>query len=124
MLFRQVRLAVALMLALSVGGHWLVLQSVAWVGMAIDYSREMPLDEAMSSTFDGSRPCALCKAIQQGREEERKQSLLKPGQEFKGFLHALPVWLSAPCVAAMNLIPESMPPVRFFSPPHPPPRGL
>ena len=95
-----------------------------WVGMAIEYSQEMPLDEALTSTFDGSRPCALCKAVKQGREEERKQSLLKPGQEFKGLLHALPVSLTAPCVAALSLIAESAPPVRFLRPPHPPPRGL
>ncbi len=53
--------------------HWTLLQTVAWTGMVISYSHRAPLREALSKTFDGKHPCALCKAIQKGRAEEQKR---------------------------------------------------
>ncbi len=41
--------------------------------MVISYSQRAPLREALSKTFDGKHPCALCKAIQKGRAEEQKR---------------------------------------------------
>ena len=49
------------------------MQTVAWTGMAISYSQRAPLREALSKTFDGRHPCALCNAIQKGRAEEQKR---------------------------------------------------
>ncbi|HVV70998.1 MAG TPA: hypothetical protein VHI52_05780 [Verrucomicrobiae bacterium] len=31
------------------------------------------MGEALSKTFDGKHPCSLCRAIQQGRAQEKKQ---------------------------------------------------
>ncbi len=59
-------------LAFSIGAHWALLQSVAWVGMVAAYSREGSFAEAVSKSFDGKHPCCLCKMIQKGREAERK----------------------------------------------------
>ena len=64
---------VVLALTISLGGHWAMLQSVAWVGMLISYSQESPFTVAISKTFDGKNPCGLCKEIQQRRAEEGKQ---------------------------------------------------
>lgn len=123
-LSKAARIAVALMLALSVGGHWAVLQTVAWVGMAIEYSQCMPVDQALVATFDGSRPCSLCQAVQQGRAEERKQSVLNPAKDFKGLLQQPAVALNGPHVAPLPLLPEPDPHTPFFQPPHPPPRAV
>jgi hypothetical protein len=62
-----------LLLVLSLGLHWAVLQTVAWAGMVVAYSQNSTLREAVSKTFDGQHPCPLCKAIEQGREHEKQQ---------------------------------------------------
>ena len=70
------RLTQSLVLAafmFSCGGHWCVLQGVAWIGMIHQYSQVVPLAEAVSMTFSGKYPCALCKAIAEKKESERLQ---------------------------------------------------
>lgn len=67
------QITTACVLALSLGIHWTLLQTVAWTGMVISYSQRAPLREAISKTFDGKHPCALCKAIQKGRAAEQKR---------------------------------------------------
>ena len=67
-----IRVLVVLLLVLSLGVHWALLQTVAWAGMVVNYSREGSLAEAISQTFDGKHPCSLCKAIRKGRAEEKK----------------------------------------------------
>ena len=68
-----VRFITVLVLVLSLGLHWAFLQTVAWTGMIISYSQGSSFKEAVAKTFDGKHPCSLCKVIQQGRAEEKKQ---------------------------------------------------
>jgi hypothetical protein len=68
-----IRFAATLVLVLSLGLHWAFLQTVAWTGMIISYSHGSSFKEAVTKTFDGKHPCSLCKVIQQGRAEEKKQ---------------------------------------------------
>ncbi len=58
---------------MSLGMHWALLKTVAWTSMVITYSQRGSLQEAISKTFDGKHPCALCNAIQKGRADEQKQ---------------------------------------------------
>jgi hypothetical protein len=60
-------------LVLSLGLHWALLQTVAWTGMLIRFSAQDSIKDAVSKTFDGKHPCALCKVVTQGRAEEKKQ---------------------------------------------------
>lgn len=71
-----------ILLVLSLGLHWTLLQTVAWTGMVINYSRGSSLDQAISMTFDGEHPCPMCKAIKQGKSEERErnQEITKSGK--------------------------------------------
>jgi hypothetical protein len=55
-----------LMLIFLVGGHWGMLQVMAWTGMVISYSRDASFAEALSMTFDGEHPCAFCHEIRDG----------------------------------------------------------
>jgi len=58
-------------LMVSIGGQWMLLQGVAWVGMAVSYSIEVgSVKEGLEKTFDGEHPCPLCKAVQKGGQEE------------------------------------------------------
>lgn len=60
-------------LVVSIGLHWAVLQSAAWVGMAVAYTVEKgSLSEGLSDTFDGEHPCPLCKAVKLAQETEKK----------------------------------------------------
>jgi hypothetical protein len=65
----------ALIAALQIlGGHWAVLQSIAWVNMMLDFSAHESLTVAIDKTFDGSHPCDLCKVVTKGRTEEQKST--------------------------------------------------
>ncbi len=55
------------------GGHWAVLQSIAWMGMFWNYTQESGWRNGLEKTFSGEAPCALCKSIARGRETEQKE---------------------------------------------------
>ena len=55
------------------GAVWNVAQAVAWAKMIHDYSRVMPAAKAWQVTFDGSKPCELCKFSRTAQETEREQ---------------------------------------------------
>ena len=63
MFYRLPRLAIVAALACSLGLHWGFLQSMARVGMVVNYSQGGTVGDALAKTFDGKHPCALCKAI-------------------------------------------------------------
>jgi hypothetical protein len=75
--YRAGHFLIVLLLIVSVGGHWAFLQSVAWVTMVIDYSKDAPLAVAVEKTFDGKHPCHLCKIVKHGKETEQKQDASK-----------------------------------------------
>lgn len=60
----------ALSLFLVAGGHWAMLQGVAWVTMVHDFSRGGSLTQAVEKTFDGKHPCAMCKKIARAKHSE------------------------------------------------------
>jgi hypothetical protein len=66
----HVLLIVALLVA--TGGHWALLQTVAWTNMLASNLRTSSFEEAVVKTFDGKHPCSLCKQIAQGKKSEKK----------------------------------------------------
>lgn len=74
--FKLVNTVLAVCLALSIGGHWVLLQSVAWMGMAVTYSKtSSSFGEVLSKTFDGKHPCGLCKFVQEGKAADEKHDI-------------------------------------------------
>jgi hypothetical protein len=67
------QLILAWLLVLAIGGHWPLLQSVAWVNMLFSYTRTEGLVTAVSKTFDGEHPCDICLLVKKGKESEREQ---------------------------------------------------
>ena len=96
MLYRLPRLAIAVALACSIGLHWGFLQSVAWVGMVVNYSQEGTVGEALAKTLDGKHPCALCKAIAKGKQTEKKSEFPAGGKKFEFSYSATVFVFSAP----------------------------
>jgi len=107
----------------AIGGQWTLLQSVAWVGMAVRYAQDGPLSEALQKTFDGRHPCSLCKVVQEGKKSEQKQTLLKVETKIDFWLARSPSLLNAPA-SPLVLIPSEpgSAPGRTEPPATPPPR--
>jgi hypothetical protein len=70
----SIKLTVFIALAVSLASPWTLLQSVAWAGMLIKFSRNAPVAQAIMMTLDGQHPCELCRAIQAGKSAERQHS--------------------------------------------------
>ena len=124
MFARLPKLSLVAALACSVGLHWAVLQSIAWLGMLVAYSQEAPLSEALLKTFDGKHPCALCKEIARKKHSEDKSASNPPVQKLEfsyfpiAFVFAPPSnfwnvgWLETSCTTLAH------------APPVPPPKRL
>lgn len=114
-----------LLLVLSLGLQWALLQTVAWTGMLVAYSRDASLKDALVKTFDGKHPCALCLTIRTARAENEQES----NQDNR--LHKLDpglLWQTAD-FWFLSLEPYTPGFVRFAStrlqqPPKPPPRPV
>ncbi len=72
------RAFLVLLVCLLSGGHWAVLQGIAWTGMIVDYSREATLWDGVRKTFDGQNPCNMCMAINRGMQEEAARNSEAP----------------------------------------------
>ena len=83
-------------LACSIGLHWGFLQSAAWLGMVVSYSQDGSIGQALTKTFDGKHPCALCKVIASGKKSEKKPEFPAGGKEFEFSYSATVFVFSAP----------------------------
>ena len=70
------RAATILALCLSLGFHWLALQSIAWTTMLVANVLHTPLTEAVAKTFDGGHPCNICHVVAEGNKSEKKSEIL------------------------------------------------
>jgi hypothetical protein len=120
-------MACLLAVFLSAGGHWAVLQSVAWARMLADFSRTDSWRVAVAKTFDGEHPCPMCLKIREGRARESKPPAVVKFERLPEFApQASLALLSPPEIPAPAVIPFV--PHRhadFISPPQkPPPRAV
>ena len=111
-------------LCLSLGFHWLALQSIAWTAMLVENVRHEPLSEAVARTFDGSHPCDLCHVVAEGKKSEKKSEVLPTIAKMDLIcttrtLSWLPPWVPYAYAAMRVSISE-----RSLAPPAPPPRAL
>jgi hypothetical protein len=117
------QLLVVVTLVCAIGGHWAILQSVAWAGMVVSYSQNSTLQEALTKTFDGKHPCRVCKVVEKGKQSERKQVLLKVETKLDFWLVQNSSRLNAPVPFDVLRAESDFYPARFQSPPTPPPRS-
>ena len=120
--FRLGRWIIVLTVVFATGSHWFFLQSIAWVGMTVEFSRTEALGTALQKTFDGQHPCNLCKLVQEGQKAERKGDMKVSSQKFDLFCERT-VGLTAEPMPFRNpvAIPQ-FPTPRLEAPPTPPPR--
>ena len=120
---RTANFVIAVLLVVSIGGHWALLQSVAWMTMLVDYSKDAPLSVAVEKTFDGKHPCSLCKIVKHGKETEQQQESTKLKMKPDSWMLARVVDFEVTPVPAapITFAPPILQP-RGESPPVPPPR--
>ena len=106
------------------GGHWAVLQTTAWVGMLVNYSKAEGVERGILHTFDGQHPCSLCLTIAKSKRTEKKQSPQLSWVKFF-LINRIQGWTLASPHSSWELRPS-----RTFlrswdrSPPVPPPRAV
>ncbi len=119
------RWIMVLFLMVSIGLHWVVLQSAAWASMVVSYSiQEGSLIAGVSQTFDNEHPCALCGAVQKGTQsdtKDRKQADPKKKLDLT-LLAASSIRLSPPVPRLMSFDVLQHGSQFQFRPPGPPPR--
>jgi len=122
-LFRLSRAAVILALCVSIDGHWIALQSVAWTTMLVANARHTPLSEAVAKTFDGAHPCSLCRTVRAGEKSEKKSELQSPVSKIDMICSSRPVRLLRPFVSFKYPTATFSSSDSDDSPPVPPPRA-
>ena len=106
----------------SIGLHWALFQSVAWVGMVITYSREATLTEALVKTFDGKHPCSLCNHIAQAQKSQKKSDRHFELKKLEFISAAQVVTFPPPSRFQLLSAGNSSAPQLSETPPVPPPR--
>lgn len=101
MLPRLCRACLILALVTSVGLHWAVLQSAAWVSMMVSYSKNATVVEALEKTFDGEHPCSLCKMVEKGTSTDYSGNQDKSRQEAASKIHKIDFMLTTADAVAM-----------------------
>jgi hypothetical protein len=118
------KFALVCALACSIGLHWAFWQAVAWTNMVASYSRDATLAEALTKTFDGKHPCALCKQIAEGKRTEKKSEQQNELKKFE-----FPCASANPALGARIRFGPIFGPLvshrlLIYTPPLPPPRFL
>ena len=113
------------------GGPYALVQTYAWAGMLVSYSKEDGLLKGAKETFSGEKPCALCCKIadakKSGSDGKSKELPVSPTVKLlKEMLPSSPLALSPPrfTEAPKVMFPGMNLPVErcACAPPVPPPR--
>ena len=65
---------IAVALFIVAGGHWGVMQTLAWSGMLWNYTQaDDSLLSGVKKTFDGEHPCTMCESIKTAKEKEQSK---------------------------------------------------
>lgn len=107
--------------ALSIGLHWVVLQSVAWVGMFVDYSAEHSLTTAIGKTFDSANKCYICRIVENGTRADAESDFTFKPSKLDGINDGSVAVLPHPALIEFFLHDRSPLGDRNTGPPTPPP---
>lgn len=124
MLPRLAKVAMILALVCSIGLHWAVFQSLAWLGMVVSYSQGSTFNEALAKTFDGKHPCALCKEIDKSKRSEKKSEFPLQLKKLEFLAVKAPFIFAAPTHFWHLMATDNCSKSVLLTPPTPPPRGV
>ena len=121
MLSRFKNVIVATALIFSIGLHWPILQSVAWLNMLVSYSEQDGFEQAVVKTFDGKHPCKLCHFVESGKKAERKEAKHISLKKLDFISEATKIELFGPEMAIRAPEVSATVHLLYYSPPTPPP---
>jgi hypothetical protein len=100
----------------------MTLQSVAWTAMFIQYTKSVPVCQAISRTFDGAHPCSLCHIVNKGKASEKKPDVQSPSPKID-MICASRTFPSVPPFVLFEYVTKNFSvSEHLHSPPVPPPR--
>jgi len=113
-------LIVALLAA--TGGHWALLQSIAWTSMLADHMQSESFGVSLVQTLDGRHPCKLCCAIAAAKKSEKKTEFPLSAQriEFPPLTPGLVLF--GPTAFQLLSLSDTFADSTVHTPPTPPPR--
>ena len=116
------RILVILALLASVGGHWALLQSVAWTRMILERAQTESLASAVQETFDGEHPCAMCQAITAEKQKEQQPEKVQVKVKLDLVCELRPIAIAPPSQPVIFPSSPTEGTPRAERPPVPPPR--
>ena len=116
------RLVVILALLASVGGHWALLQSVAWTRMIIERTHTDSFSDAVKTTLDGEHPCDMCKRITEGKQHEQQPEKVQLKAKVDLLCELRLIVIAPPCEKVIFPSSPTGGTPRAECPPVPPPR--
>jgi hypothetical protein len=115
---------IILALLAATGGHWMVLQTVAWTNMLANNLRTESVATALTKTFDGKNPCTLCKRISAGKKTEKKTEFPTLLKKIEFYSERPLIVFSAPTDFRLMVRPFEELPNWSEAPPKPRPKPL
>ncbi len=111
-----VKIIAVVVLSISLGLHWLVLQTAAWGGMVVRFSQTESLCTAIEKTLDGRHPCQLCRLVQAGRADQSAPTNIRKLIRLEGCFISSKV-LELPVVSRLSRIVQLVAPLKSRSEP-------
>jgi hypothetical protein len=109
-----------------IGGHWAVLQGIAWSRMVVDYTdHTRSLVTGVERTFSGKYPCAMCcKIAEERQKQEKTPQVQETEKKASDFIPSSAAAVVPPCVKDFSYFPGEtlLSPQCVLGPPLPIPR--
>jgi hypothetical protein len=111
-------------LLLGAGAHWVLLQSAAWTGMALERLRTQDLRSAVAGALDGRHPCGLCLKVREGAGSQSRRQAGASEQKVDFLCGASAAPAAVPAPLWSQAPPAAVPPAPVSPLELPPPRSL
>ena len=83
-------------LAFTLGLHWVMLQSFAWLSMTISYTGETSVYASVKKALDSETTCVLCHVVDASQKAEQDDPAIIVAQELEGLSPGLHPIVSLP----------------------------
>ena len=110
-------------LAFTLGLHWVMLQSLAWVSMTISYTGEASVYAAVKKALDSETTCVLCRVVDAGKKAEQDAPTIIVAHELEGLTPGLHPMVTRPDSSYLEYWPTATFHARPNAPPTPPPQS-
>ena len=111
------------LLAFTLGLHWVMLQSLAWMSMTVSYTGEASVYAAVKKALASETTCVLCRVVDAGKKADQNAPTIIVAHELEGLtpgLYPMVARPDTPCLVDGPLVAFH---ARPNAPPTPPPQS-